>query len=296
MHFYYRTSQGSCRSSCSYPQYQIKRVCIECTFSKYRSLIIFVLDRKLRLLRERVIYARHQRRSSLGSYRDNKKHLLAGFVPIHPFGLYNLLIFEYAGMSHEKTYPADLEASFKIYSAATPLLSSLESDIPRSIPTAATGADLLSFTQYRELWRWVDRLLWRAIVIAARISVEDTALLALFHRYHACSAHWPSTFRPEHRSAVAVLHLHFLVSRVNSSTKVRPTNPSWLSSARSVIQEYRSVLSSSTQFPRAGDRNVKVEDFVDLCVAVWEASGAVGEHAGWVIDVSALCIFYLSLR
>lgn len=31
---------------------------------------------------------------------------------------------------------------------------------------------------------------------------------------------------------------------------------------------------------------MKVEDFVDLCVAVWEASGAVGDHAGWVIDVS----------
>lgn len=39
------------------------------------------------------------------------------------------------------------------------------------------------------------------------------------------------------------------------------------------------------RFPQARERNVKVEEFVDLCVAVWKASGAAGEHAGWVIDV-----------
>ena len=61
--------------------------------------------------------------------------------------------------------------------------------------------------------------------------------------------------------------------------------PSWLPEARSVIQEYRSVLNVSTKFPRAGERNVLVEEFVDLCVATWEASGAVGERAGWVLDV-----------
>lgn len=45
------------------------------------------------------------------------------------------------------------------------------------------------------------------------------------------------------------------------------------------------MLNVSTKFPRAGERNVLVEEFVDLCVATWEASGAVGEHAGWVLDV-----------
>jgi len=45
------------------------------------------------------------------------------------------------------------------------------------------------------------------------------------------------------------------------------------------------ILSSSTNFPRAGEHNVKVEEFVDFCVAVWEAAGGVGEHAGWIIDV-----------
>jgi hypothetical protein len=64
--------------------------------------------------------------------------------------------------------------------------------------------------------------------------------------------------------------------------------PRWLHSARAVIQEYRAILSVCTRFPRARERNVKVEDFVDLCIAVWEASGAMGGYAGWVIDVSPL--------
>jgi len=57
--------------------------------------------------------------------------------------------------------------------------------------------------------------------------------------------------------------------------------------ARSVINGYRDVLSATTKFPRAGTRNVAVEEFVDLCVAVWESDGAVGDNAGWVIEVSS---------
>jgi hypothetical protein len=36
-----------------------------------------------------------------------------------------------------------------------------------------------------------------------------------------------------------------------------------------------------------------VEDFVDLCVAVWEAAGSVGEAAGWVIDVRIIRVYLL---
>lgn len=211
--------------------------------------------------------------------------LLGSFLHLTTLSVFNFVCL---GMSHEKMHPENLEEPFKVYSKANTLLSSLESEIPRSVPTTPTGTSLSSFTQYRELWRWVDRLLWRKIVIAARISTDDQVLLALFQQYQACSAHWISTFRPEHRSVVAVLHLHFFISRASSSNKFQSKHPSWLSGARSVIQDYRSVLSSSTNFPSAGERNVKVEDFLDLCVAVWEASGAVGEHAGWVVDVSVL--------
>ena len=45
------------------------------------------------------------------------------------------------------------------------------------------------------------------------------------------------------------------------------------------------MLNVGTKFPRTGERNVPVEEFVNLCVATWEVSGAVGERAGWVLDV-----------
>jgi hypothetical protein len=194
-------------------------------------------------------------------------------------------------MSHEKLFGTLPEESLRIYVTASPLISKVISGIPRSVPTGPKGSNntnFSSFTQYRELWRWIDRLLWRSITIAARISTDDTALLSLLRLHQASSTHWPSTFRAEHRSTIAVLHLRFLISRSTpiSACKAQIKPPNWLATARSVIQDYRSVLSASTKFPRAGENNLKVEDFVDLCVAVWEAGGAVGEHAGWVIDVS----------
>ncbi|KAL4247865.1 hypothetical protein ABKN59_007479 [Abortiporus biennis] len=87
--------------------------------------------------------------------------------------------------------------------------------------------------------------------------------------------------RPEYRSTVLTIHLRALILRARSPLKP----PRWISGARSIIQEFRGILSVSTHFPRAGERNTRVEDFVDLCVAVWEADGAIGEYAGWVLDV-----------
>jgi hypothetical protein len=47
----------------------------------------------------------------------------------------------------------------------------------------------------------------------------------------------------------------------------------------------RAVLSSTTAFPHAGQVNHKVVDFVDGCVALWEAGGEHEEDAVWVVDV-----------
>lgn len=35
-----------------------------------------------------------------------------------------------------------------------------------------------------------------------------------------------------------------------------------------------------------------VEEFVDYCVAAWESGGAIGDQAGWVIDVSAESLLF----
>lgn len=213
------------------------------------------------------------------------------------------------GMSHESITPGDPQKALDTYLTALPLVSSAISDIPPSMavhstPSAHGGsaADITSFGRYRELWRWVERLLRRAIILAARscdvrTSTYDASIWSLLERYHSCSAHWPPTFRPAQRSTIAVLHLRAFILRADTSNAKLPTSRAgsekphrWISAARSVIQEYRAILSVSTQFPKAGERNVQVEDLVDLSVAVWEADGAVGEYAGWVIDVCTLSL------
>ncbi|TFY57861.1 hypothetical protein EVJ58_g6765 [Rhodofomes roseus] len=202
----------------------------------------------------------------------------------------------------------DPQKALDTYLTAFPLVSGAISDIPpymsvqpASNTYAGTVVDTTSFGRYRELWRWVERLLRRAIILASRTydvhqqgSSGTISLWTLLDRYHTCSAHWPPTFRPAQRSTIAVLHLRAFVLRVHASPAEAAIPASragvekphrWISAARSVVQEYRAILSVSTQFPRAGERNVQVEDLVDLSVAIWEADGAVGEYAGWVIDV-----------
>ncbi|THH27713.1 hypothetical protein EUX98_g6477 [Antrodiella citrinella] len=183
----------------------------------------------------------------------------------------------------------DPKSALDAYLRASPLLETIASEIPCSLPTQSGG----SFSYYRELWRWTERLLRRAIVLSARLrdlglnADRSDSIWILFGHYRNCSAHWPPTFRPDHRSIVLVLHLRALVIRARALTSpaLKIKAPRWISTARSVIQEYRTILNVNTFFPRAGERNVRVEDFADLCVAVWEADGAIGEYAGWIVDV-----------
>ncbi|KAH9944625.1 hypothetical protein B0H21DRAFT_746395 [Amylocystis lapponica] len=206
------------------------------------------------------------------------------------------------GMSYEALSPDDTRKAFDAYLTARPLIVNVVSDIQPSVPQKPTptqvngvnAADSSSFLRYRELWRWVERLLRRAIILGSRLcdlrrtDKEHSMIWTLLDLYHSCSAHWPPTFRSAQRSTVAVLHLRAFVLRYGASPASggQPEKAHrWISTARSVIQEYRAILSISTRFPRAGERNTRVEDLVDLSVAVWEADGAVGEYAGWVIDV-----------
>lgn len=196
-------------------------------------------------------------------------------------------------MCYEKLHPEDPELAIQAYATAIPLLNIIEFETPRSLTAQSTPS---SFSLYRELWRWVERLMFRAIALLARLRhLDDQEVLIwnLFTRYESCSPYWPPTFRASHRSITAVLHLRALIIRFRApSPSTTPSSslqaekpPQWLNTARSIINEYRTVLDKSTYFPRAGERNVKVEDLVDLSVAVWEASGAIADRAQWVIDV-----------
>jgi len=206
------------------------------------------------------------------------------------------MIYQTTGMSYEKLDPSDPERAFQAYRNVFPLLDIIQFEIPRAL-TTQSGPN--SFTQYRELWRWTERLVFRAITLLARVHPlggPDDILWAFFTHYEACSVHWPPSFRFPHRSIVAQLHLRALIlkyrippEQVSLNTSLQqPQNPlCWLPTARSVVNEYCTILDHNTRFPRAGEKNEKVEDFVDLCVAVWEASGSMSDRAGWVIDVSS---------
>ncbi|RPD68271.1 hypothetical protein L226DRAFT_517343 [Lentinus tigrinus ALCF2SS1-7] len=200
------------------------------------------------------------------------------------------------GMSYELLNPDDPEKAFTTYLLASSLISSAVGEIPASpltsLPNLSSTPDNSSFARYRELWRWAERVLRRGIILGARIcDVSRTdgpngSLWQLLQQYRACSTHWPPQFRPEQRSAIIIFHLRALILRARAAPTPRPDRSHrWISTARSLVQEYRAILSVCTTFPKAGERNVKVEDLVDLAVATWEADGAVGEYAGWVIDV-----------
>lgn len=192
-------------------------------------------------------------------------------------------------MSHERISPTDPQTALNTYLIAIPIIKTVTSEIPCVLPaqTLTNVGEPGSFIRYRELWRWVERLLRRAIILASRIydlnhdGDETVSIWPLFEYYRSCSAHWPPTFRPLYWSSILHLNLRAFILRARSHHK----QPRWISIARSIVQEYRLILVVSTCFPRAGERNIRVEDFVDLCVAVWEADGAIGEYAGWVIDV-----------
>jgi hypothetical protein len=216
-------------------------------------------------------------------------------------------------MCYEKLYPLDPKKALSSYRAALPLISVAATEFSFSPPvppsqTIGAKSELTPFLRFRELWRWVDRLMWRAIVICARtnnILLEDAenaepeeSLWTWLKHYSRCTLNWPSDFRTAHRSTISVIYLRALAIKhgrsLHSSMPVTPVSsrakkmPAWLEEARSVINTYRSILNITTKFPRAGEHNNKVEDFVDLCTAVWESAGAIGEHANWFIDVSHL--------
>jgi len=234
------------------------------------------------------------------------------------------------GMCHERLSPSEPHKALTAYAESLPLFSALQSEFShKSLPKSSGKLDFTFFHQLRELWRWVERLLWRAVVLSSRttdLQTDDEMLWIWLGHYASCGTFWPSTFRTAHRSTVYAIHLralvlknrflspspldssqHTLQQSVTPSTTTPssasstflslngqpPTSGSWLHSARTVVHEYRGVLTSSTKFPRAGERNMQVENFVDLCVAVWEAAGANGEQAGWVIDVCACLSPYI---
>ncbi|CAG7854617.1 SubName: Full=Uncharacterized protein {ECO:0000313/EMBL:CCA68643.1} [Serendipita indica DSM 11827] len=187
-----------------------------------------------------------------------------------------------ASMAMEKLGHA--EEALSVYEAALPILQSLR--LPHT-PASQNDAVDPSFIKYRELWRWAERLLWRASCLVSRFAPIDRAL-TVFRVYSNHAQYYPPTFRPNHRSIVSSLYLYALLLTYPGSEQAIPgvTRLSWITEARTLLGEYRLVLAQSTVFPRAGDRNIKVEEYCDGVMAVWERAGANGKEAQWAIEAS----------
>ncbi|CAE6439615.1 unnamed protein product [Rhizoctonia solani] len=171
------------------------------------------------------------------------------------------------GMSHERLMNGD--AAIAAYEAALPLIVSFN---PKP------GEQGL-FEARRELWRWVEMLLYRASIVSAIYQSADDALKFL-RVYSVFTSVWPATFRPNHRATLYTLYIRTLCISDTRGT------PAWREEARKVVSEARVVLGSTTIFPRAGQINHKVLDFADGVMALWEAGGELEEDASWVADVS----------
>ncbi|TFK98375.1 hypothetical protein BDV98DRAFT_606935 [Pterulicium gracile] len=217
------------------------------------------------------------------------------------------------GMAYENIHPTSPDRAIQAYNVALPLITNLLNDfIPQTTRTSPASSvpsstSFLAFTQHRELWRWVEAIIWRSACLLSRVSpVHDEDDLGMLwswvKQYTLCTTIWPPDFRTQHRSTISVLYLRALVLRAQGRGPSSPTfndaqqrhpyrdghleeSQEWMLSARSLVNSYRAILSVSTKFPVAGQTNVKVEDFVDLCVAVWEAGGSAPDQAAWVTDI-----------
>jgi hypothetical protein len=209
----------------------------------------------------------------------------------------------FTGLAHEHTSLHTPSLALNSYLSALSIIQSLSSSITQGTGNATAPSpsrDDSAFTRYREFWRWSEKLLWRAIVLLSKhlpsegpnksddlpLAVQREQLSSLLSLY--VSFPFPAHFRPGHRSTVYRLHLrHIVLSSSTSSSSANTDGPrEWLSEARTAASELRAVLTVATKFPKADERNLPVLEFCDAVVGVWEAAGAKGEGAGWVIDVS----------
>ncbi|KAF8321268.1 hypothetical protein DL93DRAFT_2052034 [Clavulina sp. PMI_390] len=201
--------------------------------------------------------------------------------------------------------------ALKAYDAGAKLIETLGL-IPSSHGSISTTAkseksDAASFRDQRELWRWVERLLRRrAIVASQRLPVE--VALPYLKIYRDYAYRWPPTFRPIGAAAVFSLYLRGLclappfprptsLSISNSTSLPSPTSGSvvaarrktWYQDAHECAEQLQKTLEASTVFPRAGEVNWDVNDFVDLCMGIWERGGCDEQEAEWIIDVGFPC-------
>lgn len=215
-------------------------------------------------------------------------------------------------MSHESLNK--VSAALQAYDAGLQLVQSLDL---LGITTKDEKAVTAVFREYRELWRWVERLLRRRCIIASRrlyaplSTWSDDAIhrfsrstvdgsTPYFKTYRDYAPKWTPGFRPYGCGMILSLQLRALclhtpfprptsLSINNSSTRCKSSSQtSWHRDAQDCAEYYQKVLEAHVTFPRAGERNDVVNDFVDMCMAIWERGGCLESEAVWVTEVSSI--------
>ena len=203
------------------------------------------------------------------------------------------------GLCYEKRVPVDNEKALTAYSKAISRMATIQFSKPTGIspthhiwqshPPPSPSNDI--FTSYRELHRWSQLTLFRAVVLSSRMcSLMDTIQVARQHRHHSVAGNWPVTFRNQHRIIVLNLHLRALI-RISCQRKDGSGITERMNEAKAVANDYKSLLEYSTRFPKAGERNEQVEEFTHILFAFWSANGFRPEWSDWIIEVSH-CFFY----
>lgn len=169
-----------------------------------------------------------------------------------------------------------------------------------------------TFMGLREAHRWVARALCRGSVLAARQPHVDVTL-RFVRSYHAIAQLWPSTFRPSQRSFMLKLYLSALHNSYipHPSSRASPgfqwlvfPMPStimpngtvaqiWSREAVTAMEQGMVLLGQVTEFPKAGNINWRVVEFMQACVRLWERSGYQQSVASQAIKVNTIrfCLF-----
>ncbi|ORY34198.1 hypothetical protein BCR39DRAFT_516718 [Naematelia encephala] len=191
------------------------------------------------------------------------------------------------GISSELLAQSDPDTAMQCYLSASHFAKTLSTSpfpLPAYLQSTNSQSQKLPFDSHRELHRHLSTSLSRAAVISARRPNSIIQSLRTLRTYHAHSLSWPSSFRPRQRQRMLLLYLRallvglpragvaaespYLLEEGITSLSGRQI---WQKEASAAITQGRSLLSATTQFPRAGSINAPVTAFTEFCVSLADA-------------------------
>lgn len=169
------------------------------------------------------------------------------------------------GLCYELVGTSDTQRALEAYEQANELM--------------ATVPNSTDFASRREALRWLSKALARATVISGR-SDDLQRTLRFARAYHTIGRDWPIPFRPKQRQAMLDIYLQALQAD-------RPPTPilRWQKETRSALIHGQRLLGGTTTFPRAGETNWAVINFIERSVELWEDGGMQQDDARQVISI-----------